>query len=567
MLLFSIACFIAICIVLMVFQNKVRPEMAYDLSLNAIVSVLATGCKSALILVVGEAICQLKWLHFGNSEHKKLSDMQEFEEASRGPLGSLTILVRHRANSLVSVGAAVVVLMLAFEPFMQQLISYPVWPVEVPNGQAIAKQLYNFGYGDRVMPTTPPEGFSDVTRWKNAFVRGAWSDGSFNSQPIYSSGDCAWETFSSLGICSRCWDLTSSTQLKCELPTSATHSNGSCQIVMPITNMAGHAFQVELDYLISQPNPPRVAEDYISLSFPTSMVWMAFDSYDADFPSFNTTTFDGMVEPLVAYAYAQIEFEMPSDTSSSAPVSESISIKNMTMCSQGSCLRDYNISMHNGQASIQTTNIDFGKRFVAAVPANGSTMGATMMCWAPKSKLESKAAFTTCTELYMVSGSSHGFFPGESTTRFENETGQWTEESDVNDNDSPIMKRIEDIGFEKMISNIAASFTQTGLEISNDTFSGTVHASKVFVSVQWYRLILPTLLMVTGTSFFAVTVLVNKRAKIPLWKSSALAPFYHGLEKVGEGHFVSTSAMEKTAKGVELQLRDAEDDERLMLRG
>ncbi|KAJ5710541.1 hypothetical protein N7488_004697 [Penicillium malachiteum] len=197
-LLFSIACFIAICIVLMVFQNRVRPEMAYDLSLNAIVSVLATGCKSALILVVGEAICQLKWLHF--SERRKLSDIQEFEEASRGALGSFTILIHHRANSLVSIGAAVVVLMLAFEPFMQQLISYPVRPVKLQNGQATAKQLHNFGTDNNFKTSEPlDDPFEEIDIWEDSFTQGVWLDGSFDSEPVCSSGDCAWETFSSLG--------------------------------------------------------------------------------------------------------------------------------------------------------------------------------------------------------------------------------------------------------------------------------------------------------------------------------------------------------------------------------
>lgn len=556
MLLFSITCFVAICIVLLVFQNKVRPEMAYDLSLNAIVSVLATGCKSALILVVGEAICQLKWLHFGNAERKKLSDMQEFEEASRGPLGSLTILVRHRANSLVSIGAAVVVLMLAFDPFMQQLISYPVWPVDVQNGQAVVKQLHNFGYGEDVLASNPPDGFGDINKWRNAFARGVWVDGSFSTQPICSSGDCTWETFSSVGICSRCWDLTSAAQVKCELPNSATHSNGSCQIVMPESYMVGYTFQVELDHATYQPDPPQAPEQYILLRFPSSMVWTPFTSGgpNASDLVWSNATFDGMVQPLVAYAYAQLEFEMVSGASPSTPISDSISIKNMTMCSHGTCLRDYKVSMHDGQASIQAMNVDFGTRVVATFP-----------CWAPTNK--SKAAFTICNGVESVPFSSQGFFPVESITRFENSTGKWSYGWDTDDEENPLVYRIEEIGFEKMISNIAASYTQTGLEVSTDSVNGTVHSSKVFVSVQWYWLILPTLLMVTGSIFFAVTVLVNRRARIPLWKSSALAPFYHGLEKLGEGNFVSTSAMGKTANGVEVHLRDTEDDERLMLRG
>ena len=61
-LVFSIGCFAAIVFVLWRYDGKVRPDMAQDLSLNTIVSVLATGCKSTLVLVITKAITQLKWL-------------------------------------------------------------------------------------------------------------------------------------------------------------------------------------------------------------------------------------------------------------------------------------------------------------------------------------------------------------------------------------------------------------------------------------------------------------------------------------------------------------------------
>jgi hypothetical protein len=56
----SFACFIGICAVLGAYDNKDRPEWAYYLSLNTIVSILATGCRSSMVFVLGEAVGQLK---------------------------------------------------------------------------------------------------------------------------------------------------------------------------------------------------------------------------------------------------------------------------------------------------------------------------------------------------------------------------------------------------------------------------------------------------------------------------------------------------------------------------
>lgn len=73
-MIFSTACFIAIVAVLIAFNRKKRPNISYDLSLNTIVSVLATACKSSLVFAVGEAISQLKWVWF--QDRKELVAMQ-----------------------------------------------------------------------------------------------------------------------------------------------------------------------------------------------------------------------------------------------------------------------------------------------------------------------------------------------------------------------------------------------------------------------------------------------------------------------------------------------------------
>lgn len=125
-LTFSIACLISITIVLWIHDGKLRPEMINGLSLNTIISVLATACKSALILVIAEAISQLKGLHFRrpvqSAGKAQLVGIQRFDAASRGPLGSLMIIFHHCAGSLASLGAGVIVLLLAFDPFMQQVL-------------------------------------------------------------------------------------------------------------------------------------------------------------------------------------------------------------------------------------------------------------------------------------------------------------------------------------------------------------------------------------------------------------------------------------------------------------
>ncbi|KAL1624687.1 hypothetical protein SLS56_007750 [Neofusicoccum ribis] len=55
---------------------------------HALISVFAAFAKSALILPLTECISQYKWLYFSRNQ-QRLQDLQTFDDASRGPLGSL----------------------------------------------------------------------------------------------------------------------------------------------------------------------------------------------------------------------------------------------------------------------------------------------------------------------------------------------------------------------------------------------------------------------------------------------------------------------------------------------
>jgi hypothetical protein len=200
---FSIACFIAICAILLVYDQKARPELRYGLSLNAIISILATGCKASLMFMIAEVVSQLKWIWF-RSKPKQLLDMQTFDGASRGPLGSIMILFQHKGRSLISFGAAIIVLLLAFDPFVQQILSYPTRSAAIDNGAGVAltKRLDYFA----------PE--ANEVQWELAWPSGIWSDDSI-FHPTCSSENCTWPRYRSVEMCSQCADITTSVALDC----------------------------------------------------------------------------------------------------------------------------------------------------------------------------------------------------------------------------------------------------------------------------------------------------------------------------------------------------------------
>jgi len=61
---FSTGCLIAIVAVLLAYNDKTVPQLPYGITLNAIVSILATASRSSLIYTVATSISQLKWCWF-----------------------------------------------------------------------------------------------------------------------------------------------------------------------------------------------------------------------------------------------------------------------------------------------------------------------------------------------------------------------------------------------------------------------------------------------------------------------------------------------------------------------
>ena len=89
--------FSALAIVFKCFNGKPLQDWTFYLSLNTVASILGTLGKSSLLLAVSAAIGQGKWLWF-QTRQRPLIEFDTFDEASRGPLGSLKLLWRTRAR-------------------------------------------------------------------------------------------------------------------------------------------------------------------------------------------------------------------------------------------------------------------------------------------------------------------------------------------------------------------------------------------------------------------------------------------------------------------------------------
>lgn len=123
--LFSLGCAVAIIAILFSTQEQPRSYWSFRISPNALVAIFSTLSKAALLMPVASCISQLKWVYFMKNPHP-LADIQAYDDASRGPWGSLNLLWTTKGKRLMAAwGAFITILALGMEPFVQAIIVYP----------------------------------------------------------------------------------------------------------------------------------------------------------------------------------------------------------------------------------------------------------------------------------------------------------------------------------------------------------------------------------------------------------------------------------------------------------
>lgn len=123
-MLLSISCMIAIIATLPYLSEHPLSDWQFLLAPNTMISTFITVMKTSMLLVVNEGMGQLKWAYFMADAHP-IAELQRFDVASRGPWGSLTLLLHaDRKRALASVGAIITIAALAMDPFGQQIITF-----------------------------------------------------------------------------------------------------------------------------------------------------------------------------------------------------------------------------------------------------------------------------------------------------------------------------------------------------------------------------------------------------------------------------------------------------------
>lgn len=232
-IIFSAACIVSVVVLVFKLDGTWVSKWTFVLQPSTLIAILITAAQSSMMLVVSDIIGQLKWLHMSLPRAHPLADLDTFESASKGPLGSLGLFYRWRTPTitigpLVYTGSLITVVALAMGPFAQQVINIQTNNLVAQgnaNSTILVSNYYNsnnsiidtemsLAMNGQIVVSRSANGAFDVAR----DIQGAFFDGIYGLGGSFidfgcPTGNCSWSPFSSLGMCSTCHDVTSNTKI------------------------------------------------------------------------------------------------------------------------------------------------------------------------------------------------------------------------------------------------------------------------------------------------------------------------------------------------------------------
>ncbi|KAH6873906.1 hypothetical protein B0T10DRAFT_588399 [Thelonectria olida] len=434
---------------------------AWDIpvSLNAVISILTTACSAALMHGVSEFISQLKWLHFKDGP-EKLKDFETFDEASRGPWGSLKFLFKGGFN-LATLGALITLCRLGFAPLAQQVVKIDQQFVITPDDNATFgyTHTYNRGIG-RMLANSGVESIPQDPKMQSAVVQGLYG---ISSPATFSCpGACSWKgPYVSLGFKSECKNVTQETLRSANCIKDPKNSAlVSCNMTTP-GGLGISTRNMLTEYATNYWMNASSTLEETQVKLPSNFSKIAkFALYratsDHNFNSFDVNITDCSLS-LAAYEYSEAHANVKIDG-----------------------------------------NIFTGRFYTNGSKADG--IPAFEISWA-----DLKALQTFLESETIVTEWVDGFWDNANLGLSAALTG-----------DVDIEER-----FQKMAASMT-DYLRSGQ--NGQFARGSRMESEPYVSIRWHYLIGPAVIEGAALLFALFTIILNRRSRnVPLWKSSALA--------------------------------------------
>ncbi|KAF1991323.1 hypothetical protein K402DRAFT_322720 [Aulographum hederae CBS 113979] len=516
--------------VLATFNGQALPDWPHHITLNALIALLATVANANIAIPLQSGLSQLKWIRF-KSSRAPLADMEVFDEASRGTWGALKLLVTARGGIFGSFGAVITIVALAIGPFAQQIALYKSRVVEIPGIATVPRAL---NYTGALPSNISPTGYAPILPMKSAVYNGLFAE---NGRPAATlpvscqTGNCTWESYDSLAACTSCVDITEYITRYCDgLPEAGRGNMTACGWQVP----QGAKLNTSADVFSMASHIPSAFGD-----MPHSMIMKLI--------FMGTETFGGQPGGVTPWAL-QCTLDTCVQTIHSTVVNGAV-VENVTSSILNNTVVD--ISNPETDGSIYLTGSDNTTYLVD----KGAILG--MRGWfstlfrngsATRSTADFNQTITDSTVVVNLTvGISSGetFFDSDIVTAFYWNFYQY------------------EAGLPMLMNDLATSMSVAFRSfLGAEPVSGVALATESYVHVRWGFVAVPVAVILLTAMFLGLAIWRSRRSGAELWKSSALAMLFHGLDSEAREQFGNMGLEEKVrlARDVRVQLDDSVGD-------
>ncbi|KAI0101346.1 hypothetical protein GGR51DRAFT_334222 [Nemania sp. FL0031] len=519
--------------VLAKFNGHALPEWPYSITLNALIAFLAAVITATMNLSIQNSMSQLKWIRFNESK-TRLSSMEAFDDASRGTWGAIKLLFTIRGGIIGSFGATISIVALLLGPFAQQVVTYQTRDVDTHQPASVTRAL---NYTGALPGNTSSTGFVPLLPVKSAVYNGLFAE---NGRPASAlafecqTGNCTWDHYDTLGVCAECIDLTPFIQQFC----APGATSDDCGWQVPQGGRLND--RTEVFSLASQ--IPSASGDQPHSSM-VRLIFMGTEEFDGQ---------PGEIKPWSRQCTVSACLQTLQTTVSNGILHENIigtpqinnTVLDNTNLTDG---RDHGIYVVGGD----------GTEYLLSIQAMLGIRGWFSSLFANGSASRSASSYDrTITDNSVVVNLTVGISSGE--TFFDSDivtAFYWNYYEYPN-------------GLDLLVNDLATSMT-----VAFRSFVGAVPVSgraiytESYVHVRWGFAVVPIVVVVGAALFLVAAMYQSKRSTTQIWKSSALAMLFHGLDDGTKNHFADAVTLrEQKAEACRIKVKLEELDNGTLLR-
>ncbi|KAK0620037.1 hypothetical protein B0T14DRAFT_566823 [Immersiella caudata] len=504
---------VAIFLVLNHFGGEDVPSWPVSLNLNSLVAILATLLRALLIFPIAEVISQEKWFWF--SRPRPLRHLEAFDLGSRGIWGSARLILVAYSSAVPFIAAITTIILLAIGPFSQQAIRADLClrivesqePALIPVAARIPR--FEVSYDVFGNPRSLP------AESMNSVLAGLTTP-EYASENVLgfqcSTGNCTFPafsgiTYSSLGLCSSCEDLTSMVTQSPKCPSRIT----------------GKDDYTQCEYTFAPPNAPNVTIDMYSNFFrvKTSGSWVGgvglrpFDVFNLTFLSRSLAGCRGENGKLGCPSLSHLPELSNKDF-------------NFTMvaarCSLFPCIKHFHGSIHNGRLTekvVSATKLE--ANYTSTIP--NEVVGVSNPCFVGNEVYDSTNM--------SIAASKYGEDTINTTTKVPLLAPASKRVSNVS---AAVTNRVRSIG---LVWDSTAEtdfyFRELNMETDRLFAAGTTLQDRLCIQVDCRWLLLPAGLTFVTFALLVISILRTYWKGGVIWKSSVLPLLFHGFRDKVDG--------------------------------